>query len=193
MATSSERIDIGGVGGTVSMLWQMSWGLSIGFLLSAILENGVSRHAMSKMLPDASPRSVLHATLLGAVRGRVRTPPSRWRAPRSARGANFAGSMIFEFAATNLVVDLAIVMAWLISWPFAAAAALCGVVMIAVLTMLLRWLMPRSLEQAAIEQAKRGIAGRMEGHADMPMAESEGNCRSRLFAQGLGRDQPQFT
>ncbi|WP_281247795.1 permease [Paraburkholderia lycopersici] len=50
-----------------AMLWQLFWGLSPGFLFSAAVEVMVSRAELSKLLPDASPRSIAWASLLGAA------------------------------------------------------------------------------------------------------------------------------
>jgi uncharacterized protein len=167
----------------LTMLWQMFWGLSLGFLLSAVVENVVSRHGMAKLLPDASPRAVLRATLLGAASSSCSYAAVAMARSAIRKGADFTASMTFQFAATNLVLELAILMAWLIGWPFAAAEALGGIVMIAVVAMLFRWLMPRSLEQGAIERAKRGLAGHMEGHAGMSMAAPEGDWQARLLSR----------
>lgn len=130
-----------------------------------------------------SPRSIVRATLLGAASSSCLYAAVAMARSAVRKGANFTASMTFQFAATHLVHELAILIAWLISWPFAAAEALGGLVMIAVVAILFRWLMPRSLEHAAIEQAKRGVAGQIEGHADMSMAEPEGNWRARLCSR----------
>lgn len=83
-----------------TMLWQIFWGLSLGFLFSAVIEVVVSKSEMSKLLPDASPRSLTVASLLGAAssscsyaavamaRSIVRkgaTSPPRWRSSLQPR------------------------------------------------------------------------------------------------------------
>jgi uncharacterized membrane protein YraQ (UPF0718 family) len=50
-----------------TMLWQIFWGLSLDFLFSAVIEFAVSKSEMSKLLPDASPRSITFASLLGTA------------------------------------------------------------------------------------------------------------------------------
>ena len=50
-----------------TMLWQIFWGLSLGFLFCALIEVAVAKSEMSKLLPDASPRSLTFASLLGAA------------------------------------------------------------------------------------------------------------------------------
>lgn len=50
-----------------AMFWQIFWGLSLGFALSAIIEVVVRKDTMAKLLPDQGPRSIATAALLGAA------------------------------------------------------------------------------------------------------------------------------
>jgi uncharacterized membrane protein YraQ (UPF0718 family) len=50
-----------------TMLWDIFWGLSLGFLFSAVIEVAVSKGEMSRLLPDASAKSIVKASLLGAA------------------------------------------------------------------------------------------------------------------------------
>lgn len=165
------------------MLWQMFWGLSLGFLLSAVIEALVSRHRMSALLPDASVRSITLASLLGAASSSCSYAAVAMARSAIRKGANFTASMTFQFAATNLVLELAILMGLLVGWPFAAAEAVGGVVMIVAVAVLFRLFVPKSLEHDAVEQAKHGSAGKMEGHAEMSMSEPSGDWRTRLFSR----------
>lgn len=110
--------------------------------------------------------------------------------------------MAFEIASTNLVVELGIILALLIGWQFTAAEFVGGPIMIAFLALLFRRLLRPGQLKKAREQADRGLAGRMEGHAEMDMAVTEGSIWSRLTsAKGstatshyFGRDdRPTFT
>jgi uncharacterized protein len=95
--------------------------------------------------------------------------------------------MAFEIGSTNLVVELGIIMALLMGWQFTAAEFVAGPVMIVVLALLFRLFVRARLIDAAREQADRGIAGSMEGHAAMDMSiRGEGSFWQRLFSpQGL--------
>jgi len=168
---------------TVVMIWQLFWGLSLGFLLSAIIENVVSRKRMSALLPDASPRSIALASLFGAASSSCSYAAVAMARSAVRKGADFTSSITFQFAATNLVLELAILMGTLIGWPFTAAEAAGGIVMIVMVAVLFKLFLPDTLKHAAVEQAKRGVAGRMEGHAAMSMDASEGNARTRLLSR----------
>jgi hypothetical protein len=96
------------------------------------------------------------------------------------KGADFTASMAFQFASTNLVIELGIIMAVLLGWQFTLAEFLGGPLMIVFLALLFRLFLRRRLVQQARRQADRGLAGRMEGHAGMDMAVTDGSVWSRL-------------
>ncbi|WOD14200.1 permease [Paraburkholderia kirstenboschensis] len=165
-----------------TMFWQIFWGLSLGFLFSAVIEVVVSKSEMSRLLPDASPRSLTVASLLGAA-----SSSCSYAAVAMARsmreGGDFTSSMAFQFAATNLVLELGVLMWVLISWQFAGAEFIGGPIMIVVLVLLFRFFLKDSLKKDSIEQANKGIAGSMEGHAAMSMGEQHGSWKQRLASR----------
>jgi hypothetical protein len=88
--------------------------------------------------------------------------------------------MAFQFASTNLVIELGIILAVLMGWEFTAAEFFGGVVMIVLLALLFRATLAPKMIGLARRQAERGIAGRMEGHATMDMSVTGGSVRSRV-------------
>jgi len=167
-----------------TMLWQIFWGLSLGFLFSAVIEVAVSKSEMSKLLPDASPRSLTFASLLGAASSSCSYAAVAMARSIGRNGGDFTAAMAFQFAATNLVLELGVLMWVLISWRFAAAEFIGGPIMIVVLVLLFRFFLRDSLKNEAIEQADKGIAGSMEGHAAMSMGEQHGTWKQRLSSKG---------
>src|SRR6202011_160248 len=92
-------------------------------------------------------------------------------------------AMAFEIGSTNLVVELGIILALLMGWQFTAAEFVGGPLMIVVLAVLFRLFVRSELVEAAREQAERGIAGSMEGHAAMDVSiQKEGSFWQRLFS-----------
>lgn len=166
-----------------TMLWQIFWGLSLGFLFSAVIEVAVSKSEMSKLLPDASPRSLTLASLLGAASSSCSYAAVAMARSIVRKGGDFTAAMAFQFAATNLVLELGVLMWVLISWQFAAAEFIGGPIMIIVLVLLFRFLLTDPLKKDAIEQADKGIAGSMEGHAAMSMGEQHGTWKQRLSSK----------
>jgi uncharacterized protein len=100
------------------------------------------------------------------------------------KGADFVAAMAFQFASTNLVLELGIIIAVLIGWQFVAAEFVGGLIMVALLTVILRAVMNPHLIEEARQQADRGLAGRMEGHAAMDMSVGgEGSILTRIISR----------
>jgi uncharacterized protein len=144
-----------------TMFWQIFWGLSLGFLFSAVIEVMVSKSEMSNLLPDPSPRSLVVASLFGAGSSSCSYAAVAMARSMIRKGADFTAAIAFQFAATNLVLELGVLMWVLIAWQFAAAEFIGGPIMIALLALLLRFFLGDGLKQQAIEQAHKGIAGSM--------------------------------
>ena len=165
-----------------AMTWEIAWALVLGFALSAIVQALVSKSRMSKLLPDDSPRSIAIASLLGAASSSCSYAAVALARSLFQKGANFTAAMAFEFASTNLVIELGIVMAILLGWQFTAAEIIGAPVMIASIVVLFRLFLRRPLVEAARRQAERGLQGSMEGHAAMDMSVTEGGS---LVARAL--------
>jgi uncharacterized protein len=135
---------------------------------------------MSRLLSDDSPRSLCIATGLGAASSSCSYAAVALARSILRKGANFTASMAFQFTSTNLVIELGIIMAVLLGWQSTLAEFIGGPLMIVVVAVLFRVFLRRRLLQQASEQADRGLAGRMEGHANMDMAVADGSIWSRL-------------
>jgi uncharacterized protein len=169
------------------MFWEILWALILGFGLSAIVQAVVSKREMRRLLPDASGRTLAIATGLGAVSSSCSYAAVALARSLFRKGANFTAAMAFQFASTNLVVELGIILAVLIGWQFTAGEFVGGPIMIELMALLFRrFLRPERVEEAR-RQADRGVLGRMEGHAEMDMSITEGGSiwRRLRSAQGL--------
>ena len=111
--------------------------------------------------------------------------------------------MVFEIASTNLVIELGIILALLLSWQFTLAEFIGGPIMIVLVAVAFRLFVRQRLIEAAREQADKGLAGSMEGHAAMDMSiQSSGSFWRRLASRerlhlgqphlrhGMGRRHP---
>jgi uncharacterized membrane protein YraQ (UPF0718 family) len=156
------------------MTWEILWALILGFTLSAVVQSVVSKRQIRRLLPDASPRSLAIAAALGAASSSCSYAAVALARSLFRRGADFTAAMAFQFASTNLVVELGVILAVLIGWQFTAGEFLGGVIMIALMALLFRRLLRPALVDEARRQADRGLAGRMEGHAEMDMSVAEG-------------------
>jgi uncharacterized protein len=168
------------LGLAVAMLWEILWALILGFALSGVVQAVVSKREMSRLLPDDAPRSLCIASGLGAASSSCSYAAVALARSIFRKGANFTAAMAFQFASTNLVIELGIIMAVLLGWQFTLAEFLGGPLMIVLLALLFRATLRPRLVEAARAQADRGLAGRMEGHAGMDMAVTGGSIWSRL-------------
>ena len=118
------------------MAWEILWALILGFTLSAVIQAVVSKEEMSKLLPDDSPRTIVLACGLGAASSSCSYAAVALARSMFRKGANFTASMAFQFASTNLVLELGILLAVLMGWQFTLAEFTGGPLMIAILVLL---------------------------------------------------------
>jgi uncharacterized protein len=154
------------------MLWEILWALILGFALSGVVQAVVSKREMRRLLPDNSPKTLAIATGLGAASSSCSYAAVALARSLFRRGADFTAAMAFEFASTNLVFELGIVIGLLLGWEFVVGEFVGGPLMIVVLALVFRVFLKRRLVEEAREQANKGLVGSMEGHAEMDMSVS---------------------
>ena len=153
-----------------SMTWEITWALILGFALSAVVQAVVRRSTVVRLLGDDRPRTLTLAAGLGMASSSCSYAAVALARSLFRKGADFTAAMAFEIASTNLVVELGVIMALLMGWQFTAAEFVGGPLMIVALAVLFRLLLRERLLRQAREQAERGLAGSMEGHAAMDMS-----------------------
>jgi uncharacterized protein len=155
------------------MFWEILWALILGFALSGAIQAVVSKGEMRRLLPDDSPRTLGIACGLGAASSSCSYAAVALARSLFRKGANFTAAMAFEFASTNLVIELGIIMALLLGWQFTLGEFVGGPLMIVLMALVFRAFLKRRLVEEAREEADRGVLGRMEGHAEMDMSVRE--------------------
>src|SRR5215471_265086 len=164
-----------------AMGWEILWPLILGSALSGVVQAVVTKAEMSRLLPDSSRRSLVIASALGAASSSCSYAAVALARSLFRKRADFIAAMAFQFASTNLVLELGIILAVLIGWQFVAAEFAGGLIMVALLTVMLRAVMTRQRVAEAKQQADRGLVGRMEGHAAMDMSVGgEGSILTRI-------------
>jgi uncharacterized membrane protein YraQ (UPF0718 family) len=167
-----------------SMTWQVTWSLILGFTLSAIVQAAIRRGTVTRLLGDDRPRTLAVATGLGAASSSCSYAAVALARSLIRKGASFTAAMAFEIASTNLVIELGIILALLISWQFTLAEFVGGPIMIVLLAVAFRLFVRARLIDAARQQADRGLAGSMEGHAAMDMSiKSDAGLWRRLVSR----------
>lgn len=166
-----------------SMTWEILWALILGFALSAVVQAVVRRATIVSLMGDDRPRTLAVSAGLGAASSSCSYAAVALARSLFRKGADFTAAMAFEIGSTNLVVELGIILALLMGWQFTAAEFVGGPLMIVALAVLFRLFVRPGLVDAAREQAERGIAGSMEGHAAMDMSiQREGSFFRRLLS-----------
>jgi uncharacterized membrane protein YraQ (UPF0718 family) len=153
----------------------------LGFTLSAVVQAVVRRESIARHLGSSSPRTLALATGLGAASSSCSYAAVALARALIRRGASFTAAMAFEIASTNLVIELGIILALLISWQFTAAEFVGGPIMIVLMAVAFRLFVRTQTIAAARAQVGKGLAGSMEGHAAMDMSiQAEGGFWHRL-------------
>jgi uncharacterized membrane protein YraQ (UPF0718 family) len=174
---------LGALGMALAMGWEILWPLILGFALSAVVQAVVSHREMARLLPDDRPRSITTALALGAASSSCSYAAVALARSLFRKGANFTAAMAFEMASTNLVLELSIIMLAFLGWQLTLAEFVGAPIMVGLLIVLFRWFLNRELLGEAKAQADKGIAGRMEGHAEMDMSVTEGSVWQRLTSE----------
>jgi uncharacterized membrane protein YraQ (UPF0718 family) len=169
---------------TGSMTWEITWALILGFALSAVIQAVVRRSTVVRLLGDDRPRTLAIASGLGAASSSCSYAAVALARALFRKGANFTAAMAFEVASTNLVIELGVILALLMGWQFTLAEFTGGPLMIVFLAVMFRVFLRDKLLTGAREQADRGLAGSMEGHAAMDMSvKREGSFTRRLLSR----------
>src|SRR5256712_6778295 len=164
------------------MFWEVLWPLALGFLISAVVQALVSRRSVVNLLGRDDLRGVTLATLLGAASSSCSYAAVAVARGLFRKGATFTNAIVFEFASTNLVFELGLVLLVLLGWEFLTAELAGGLLMIAILALTFKYTLRYRMVDEARAQAEKGLRGRMEGHGEMDMSVTGGSFLNRLFS-----------
>jgi uncharacterized protein len=157
------------------MAWEVWWALVLGFAISAIVQAWVPRRRIESALSGSGPKPVAVATTLGAASSSCSYAAVAIGKSLFQKGASAASALAFQFASTNLVWELGLVLWILIGWQFTVAEYVGGIVMIVLMAALLRFFVSPRLEATARAHAEQADSGHIH-----PVASREMPLRSRL-------------
>src|SRR5256885_5006440 len=127
-----------GLWAAFQMAWEVAWALVLGFALSGIVQAWVPRSRIQRALGGRGPREIALATGLGAASSSCSYAAIAIAKSMFAKGSSFASAMAFQFASTNLVFELGIVIWVFIGWQFTLAEFVGGLILIALMWLGLR-------------------------------------------------------
>jgi uncharacterized protein len=158
------------------MAYEVWWALVLGFAVSAIVQAWVPRAAIERRLAGEGAREAAWATGLGAASSSCSYAAIAIAKSLFQKGASARAALAFQFASTNLVWELGLVLWVLIGWRFALAEFVGGIVLIAIMWLLTRLFVSERAEDAARRHAQTADTG----HEHHMAASDEISWRARL-------------
>jgi uncharacterized protein len=143
-----------GVQQSLLMAYQVWWALVLGFAISAIVQSWVPRQRIEAALSGSGPKPVAVATALGAASSSCSYAAIAIAKSLFQKGASAVTALAFQFASTNLVWELGLVLWVLIGWQFTIAEYIGGIVMIVLMSVALRAFVSPRLEERARRHAQ---------------------------------------
>jgi uncharacterized protein len=164
-----------GLENALRMLWEVWWALVLGFALSGIVQAWVPRGRLERALGGRGGRDVALATGLGAVSSSCSYAAVAIAKSLFEKGASLVSAMAFQFASTNLVFELGIVLWLFVGWRFTLAEFVGGLVLIVVM-----WIGLRLLVSSERERELRVRVALAESGHQHPTASTELPLRQKL-------------
>jgi uncharacterized protein len=155
------------------MAWTVWWALVLGFAISAIVQAWVPRQQIERALGGSGVRPVAVASGLGAASSSCSYAAIAIAKSLFQKGSSAASALAFQFASTNLVVELGIVIWLLLGWQFTLAEFIGGLILIVVMSLLLRLFVSSRLEQQARVHAIEADSGHQHRSAGAHMGVRE--------------------
>jgi uncharacterized protein len=151
------------------MAYEVWWALVLGFAISAVVQAWVPRERVEGALAGSGFAPLTKATALGAASSSCSYAAIAIAKSLFQKGASAATALAFQFASTNLVWELGLVLWVLIGWQFTLAEFAGGIVLIALMAVLLRAFVSPRLEEQARRHAQRAQAGHQHHSAASSM------------------------
>jgi uncharacterized protein len=148
-----------GLKDSLLMAWEVWWALVLGFAISAIVQAWIPRERIETALSGSGPKPVALASGLGAASSSCSYAAVAIGKSLFQKGASAATALSFQFASTNLVWELGLVLWVLIGWQFTLAEYVGGIVMIVLMALMLRMFVSPRVEQRAREHAQQADSG----------------------------------
>jgi len=140
------------------MAYEVWWALVLGFAISGVVQAWVPRRRIEGALSGGGLVPLSKATGLGAASSSCSYAAIAIAKSLFQKGASAATALAFQFASTNLVWELGLVLWLLIGWQFTLAEFVGGLVLIALMAVFLRAFVSPRLEERAREHAERSVA-----------------------------------
>ena len=146
------------------MAYEVWWALVFGFAISAIVQAWVPKDRIEATMAGGGAKPIAWATGLGAASSSCSYAAIAIAKSLFQKGASAASALAFQFASTNLVWELGLVIWVLLGWQFTLAEYLGGILMIVLMALLLRLFVSPRLEEQARAHAQAADASHEHDH-----------------------------
>jgi len=173
------------------MVWDIYWGLALGFILSSLIRAFVATESISSRLGKNSVASIGLSTLFGAISSSCSYAAASMARTLMIKGSTWSNAVAFMVASTNLVFEIFIVIVSLLGWAFFGGEVIGGLFFIIISAILIRWFFPSKVK----DEAKEHIEASEGRKPDDPHAHHhmESSCCHHDMKMDSGDEQPHNT
>ena len=133
------------------MVWDIYWGLALGFILSSLIRAFVSTKSISARLGKDSVTAISLATLFGAISSSCSYAAASMARALMIKGATWSNAVAFMVASTNLVFEIFIVIVSLLGWAFFGGEVIGGLFFIIISAIIISRFFPAKIKDEATE------------------------------------------
>jgi len=156
------------------MIWDIYWGLALGFILSSLIRAFVSTESISERLGKDSVTAISLSTLFGAISSSCSYAAASMARALMIKGSTWSNAVAFMVASTNLVFEIFIVIVTLLGWAFFGGEVIGGLFFIIISAIIISRFFPAKVK----DEAKEYIAASERGKSNDPHAhhQMESSC-----------------
>jgi uncharacterized membrane protein YraQ (UPF0718 family) len=157
--------------GLFVMIWDIYWGLALGFILSSLVRAFASTEKISSKLGKDTVASTALSTFFGAISSSCSYAAASMARALLIKGATWSNAVSFMVASTNLVFEIFIVIVSLLGWSFFGGEVIGGLFFIIVSAILINRFFPPKVKDEAKENIHHSEhSGRHHSHEHQPAA-----------------------
>jgi uncharacterized protein len=133
------------------MIWDIYWGLALGFILSSLIRAFVSTESISARLGKDSITAISLSTLFGAISSSCSYAAASMARALMIKGSTWSNAVAFMVASTNLVFEIFIVIVTLLGWAFFGGEVIGGLFFIIISAIIISRFFPAKVKEEANE------------------------------------------
>jgi len=131
------------------MIWDIYWGLALGFILSSLVRAFASTDKISSKLGRDTVGATALSTFFGAVSSSCSYAAASMARTLLIKGATWSNAVSFMVASTNLVFEIFVVIVSLLGWSFFGGEVIGGLFFIIVSAILINRFFPPKVKDEA--------------------------------------------